>query len=298
MKEISLENERLAVRINCHGAELRSIRDKITDIEYLWQADPKFWGRSSPILFPFVGSVKDKTYRYEGRDYPMNQHGFARDMEFELILHEEREAWLELCWDEETYKAYPFCFRLAIGYRLEKDSISVMWRVRNADDKEMYFSIGAHPAFCCPLHTDELQSSYFLGFRRKNGMAPDSLLNTVFGKAGLVTDQMKEYLLRDGLLPVDEHLFDGDALVIENSQVQRVALLDGSRKEYLAVEFDAPLVGIWSPPKKQAPFVCIEPWYGRCDSDSFEGELKDRKWGNTLAPEEEFYAEYKIVVPD
>ena len=106
----------------------------------------------------------------------------------------------------------------------------------------------------------------------------------------------KAYIsLKEGILPITEDLFDGDALVIENHQVQRVALLDKNKKEYLAVEFDAPLVGVWSPPKKQAPFVCIEPWYGRCDSENFDGELKDREWENELEAGEEFYAEYKVV---
>ena len=102
--------------------------------------------------------------------------------------------------------------------------------------------------------------------------------------------------LENGILPITETLFDNDAKVIENGQVHRVALLDGRGAEYLAVEFDAPLVGIWSPPKKQAPFVCIEPWYGRCDSEVFDGELKDREWEQVLKPGEEFRAEYKIVV--
>lgn len=104
------------------------------------------------------------------------------------------------------------------------------------------------------------------------------------------------YVLAEGLLPIAEDLFDGDALVIEDHQVQQVAFLGGDKKEYLAVEFNAPLVGIWSPPKKHASFVCIEPWYGRCDSEVFEGELKDREWGNTLKPGEEFEAVYKIKV--
>ena len=112
----------------------------------------------------------------------------------------------------------------------------------------------------------------------------------------MVTTEKKEYTLQEGTLPIAENLFDGDALVIENHQVQRVALMDSDKKEYLAVEFNAPLVGIWSPPKKHAPFVCIEPWYGRCDSEVFDGELKDREWGNTLEAGETFEAEYRVVV--
>lgn len=296
MKEIQLSNKKLEIKVNYHGAELRSIKRKDTDTEYLWNADPKFWGRSSPVLFPFVGSVKDKVYRHDGQEYSMNQHGFARDMDFELISQKENEVWFAVDSTEETYKIYPFRFRLEIGYRLEESSVTVMWRVKNTDKKEMYFSIGAHPAFFCPIRENENQSDYYLGLWGKDGEKLEKFCNTMFGQGGLVTTEKKDYVLTNGMLPIAENLFDGDALVIENHQVGRAALLDSSGKEYLAVEFDAPLVGIWSPPKKHAPFVCIEPWYGRCDSDIFDGELKDREWGNALKPEEEFNAKYKIMI--
>lgn len=294
MPEITLKNDALEIKVKMHGAELCSLKDVKTGTQYLWNADPKYWGRTSPVLFPFVGSVKDKKFRYNGKEYPMNQHGFARDMDFTLLRQKEYEVWFALDSTEESYRLYPFRFRLEIGYKLEETAVTVMWKVKNVDEKEMYFSIGAHPAFFCPIKEGERQSDYYLAFRRADGSKPEKFCNTVFGQNGLVTPEKKEYALQDGILPIAENLFDGDALVIENRQVQRVALLDGEKREYLAVEFDAPLVGIWSPPKKQAPFVCIEPWYGRCDSESFEGELKDREWGNTIKQGEEFAAEYII----
>ena len=296
MEQIRLENEKLEAVVNYHGAELRSVKRKSTGEEYLWNADAKYWGWTSPVLFPFVGGVKDKIYRHEGKEYPMNQHGFARDMDFTLVSESADEICFALEDTEETYQAYPFHFHLEIGYKLEDTSVKVMWKVKNTNKTDMYFAIGAHPAFFCPVHEGEKQSDYYLSFRDGEGNAPESLINTVFGEGGVVTTQKKEYKLTDGLLPIDEHLFDGDALVIEDHQIQRVALLDPQKKEYLAVEFDAPLAGIWSPPKKQAPFVCIEPWYGRCDSEVFDGELKDRDWENTLEAGEEFAVSYKITV--
>ena len=296
MAEIILKNEQLEIEVKLHGAELCSLKDVESGIQYLWNADPKYWGRTSPVLFPFVGSVRDKKFKYNGTEYPMNQHGFARDMDFVLISREDDEAWFALESTKERYQRYPFRFRLEIGYRIEENTVTVMWRVKNTDEKEMYFSIGAHPAFFCPLKEGEKQSDYYLAFWKKDGSRPEMFCNTVFGQGGLVTADKKDYALEDGVLPIAEDLFDGDALVIENHQVQRVALLDGKKGEYLAVEFDAPLVGIWSPPKKQAPFVCIEPWYGRCDKEGFNGELKDREWGNTLEPGGEFAAEYRIII--
>ena len=296
MAEIILKNEVLEIQVNLHGAELRSLKDRKSGTQYLWNADPKYWGRTSPVLFPFVGSVRDKKFKYNGAEYPMNHHGFARDMDFVLVSQKEKEVWFALDSTEESYQQYPFRFRPEIGYRLVENIVTVMWKVKNTDEKEMYFSIGAHPAFFCPLKEGDRQSDYCLAFWKGDGSRPETFCNTVFGQGGLVTADKKDYELQDGLLPITEDLFDGDALVIENHQLQRVALLDGEKEEYLAVEFDAPLVGIWSPPKKQAPFVCIEPWYGRCDREGFDGELRDREWGNTLKPGGEFTAEYRIVI--
>ena len=292
----TIENDYLKVSVDDHGAELCSIFDKVHNREVIWQADPAYWKRHAPVLFPNVGRHFEDHYRINGIEYPSSQHGFARDMEFSLVSQSADEVWFALEDTEETYKVYPFHFHLEIGYRLEDASVSVMWKVKNINDKEMHFAIGAHPAFFCPLHEGEKQSEYCLGFRNGQGKVPEALVNTVFGEGGVVTTQKKEYKLTDGCLPMDEHLFDGDALVIEDHQIQKVVLMDPQKKEYLAVEFDAPLAGIWSPPKKQAPFVCIEPWYGRCDSEIFDGELKDRDWENTLAAGEEFEASYRIIV--
>ena len=148
----------------------------------------------------------------------------------------------------------------------------------------------------CPLYEGTKQTDYAFSLQDGEGKEISGFVNTIFGQEGLVTVNKEERRTEDGVIPITETLFDGDALVIEDDQVKRVAILDPDGKECLAVEFDSPLVGIWSPPKKNAPFVCIEPWYGRCDSEAFDGELPDREWGNTLEPGGEFYSEYRIIV--
>ena len=296
MAEYVLENNILKVTVDSKGCEIRDVICKTDNTHRMWNANPEGWKRVAPVLFPLIGKYKDNQSIYNGKVYEMGQHGFARDMDFTLISRSTDEAWLALEDTDETRKVYPFHFHLEIGYRLEGTAVRVMWKVKNTNEKNMYFAIGAHPAFFCPVREGEKQSEYFLKFKDGEGNAPESLTNTVFGEGGVVTTQKKEYKLTDGFLSIDEHLFDGDALVIEGHQIQRVALTDPQRKEYLAVEFDAPLAGIWSPPKKQAPFVCIEPWYGRCDSERFDGELKDRDWENALEAGGEFEASYKIII--
>ena len=140
--QVVLENEALKVTINSFGAELASIQGKATDTEYLWNADAKFWKRTAPVLFPFVGSLKNKEYHYEGKIYSMGQHGFARDMEFAVDVQTATEAWFSLRSNEETKAKYPFEFILKVGYELEGKDLKVIWQVENPDTKTLYFSIG------------------------------------------------------------------------------------------------------------------------------------------------------------
>ena len=296
MNAVFLENDKLKVKVNCLGAELRSIYGKEKELEYLWSADAKFWNRSSPVLFPFVGSLKNKKYTHNGKEYAMGQHGFVRDMEFEVISKSDEEVWFSVKDTEETLAMYPFHFVVEIGYRLEGKDLRVMWKVKNVNDGDMHFSIGAHPAFFCPVYEGDKQTDYFVGLKDKDGNVVESFVNKLLADAGLTSTRTEIREYKDGLIPISEDLFDIDTLIIENDQVKRVALVDSNKEEYVAVEFDAPLVGIWSPPRKSAPFVCLEPWYGRCDCEEFDGELKDREYGNTIAAGEVFEAEYTIKI--
>ena len=161
--QVVLENKALKVTINSFGAELASIRGKATDTEYLWNADAKFWKRTAPVLFPFVGSLKNKEYHYEGKTYSMGQHGFARDMEFAVDVQTATEAWFSLRSSEETKAKFPLEFILKIGYELEGKDLKVIWQVENPDTKTLYFSIGGHPAFMCPVDGKGKQSVTSVG---------------------------------------------------------------------------------------------------------------------------------------
>lgn len=287
-----LSNDEITIKINKKGAELSSLRKD--GVEYMWQADPKYWGRSAPILFPLVGSLKNKEYRYAGNTYQMNQHGFARDMEFELIEQTKERLRFSVRDTEETLKSYPFKFCLEIVYRILNGRVSIEWIVKNEDNKEMYFSIGGHPAFMCPIHEKGRQTDYFLKFT-KNREAITYFDCTAIGNDGLAQHKVKRYELKEGILPITEELFLNDALVIEHAQTHAISLLDSGKKEYLRVEYDAPVVGVWTPPGKEAPFICIEPWYGRCDRTDFSGELIDREWGNALLPDKIFEKKIEII---
>lgn len=290
MSRYVLQNEEIQIAVDSHGAELKSLVAKGTNTEYMWQADPAFWGRTSPVLFPFVGSVREKQYRTNGQVYEMGQHGFARDMEFLQESQTEDTIWFVLRADEETLRKYPYEFVLKLGYQLSGRSVRVIWYVENPGTEDLPFSIGGHPAFLCPIREGTKQTDYQILFEGADRIVSTRLEN------GLASSQRDSYVLQDGYLPITEDLFDRDALVIEQQDIKKVALCDAAGKPYLKVEMDAPLFGIWSPPRKNAPFICIEPWYGRCDAADFDGELKERAYGNLILPGETWEVSYTVCV--
>ncbi len=275
-----LENDFLKISVDTHGAELSSIYNKKENKNMLWHGDPQFWGRKSPVLFPVVGKYKNGKTTYNGKEYALGQHGFARDMEFALIEESENKLSFVLESNNETLTKYPFKFRLICSFELINNKITVGWDVLNTDDKTMYFSIGAHPAFYCNKGETVLS------------MNGENLEYSLVNSDGLYIpakyDVESSFVLHD-------HIFDNDALIIENSNVTEVSLADNGKK-YLTVKFDAPLFGIWSPTKKNAPFVCIEPWYGRCDGADFSGDITEREWNNSLEINETWHKEYEIII--
>lgn len=221
----------------------------------------------------------------------MTQHGFARDMEFTLLSRTEDEIWFVLNSNDETLEKYPYEFTLKLGYRISGNQTEVLWQVENPGKEVLPFSIGGHPAFNCPIEEGTKQSEYFVDFGDV-----DEVVSSRIGENGLVTGCMDVYGLTDGRLALTENLFDHDALVIEDNQTQEAALCKKDGTPYLKVTMEAPLFGVWSPPGKNAPFVCIEPWYGRCDSEYFDGTLEEREWGNVVSPGEIWKASYVIEV--
>lgn len=287
----TLSNEQLTIRIAEHGAELSSIVANDTGKEYLWQADPAFWKRHSPVLFPIVGGVWNNEYRHQGITYLLSQHGFARDKDFVLTKETPTEVRFRLQSDDETLKIYPFPFELELGYRLNGNKIDVLWTVKNIGKEKLYFQIGAHPAFYYPDFDAATTERGYFAFDKQEGLE-----YILISEKGCVSPDSYPLELTDGVLPLDIHSFDKDALIFENSQLKSVALLDKKRRPYITLHFTAPVVGLWSPPAKNAPFICIEPWYGRCDSAHYAGEYQEKDWMNHLRSGDVFDAFYTIEI--
>lgn len=289
---IILDNGKIRAEISTLGGQLMSLKDSVSGREYLWNGDKAFWGGRSPVLFPFVGKTRNMEFIAKGKTWTAVKHGFARDMEFQLTDQKgTEEAWLLLCSSEETLRKYPYEFRLFLGYRLEGRSLQVLWKVENPAAETMYFSIGGHPGFFCPVKAGEKQTDYQIQFD-----TPEQVTVSVIGEGGLATDKRAVHALQDGKLDITENLFEKDALVIEHHQVHSVSFLKKGEAPYVTVTFDAPLFGVWAPFEKEVPFICIEPWYGRCDHENFTGTLEEREWGNELEAGCVWEASYKIHI--
>lgn len=286
-----LSNGELVVRVSEHGAELQSIRKG--DVEYLWQGDPAYWGRRSPVLFPIVGSVWEGRYRAEGKEYRLGQHGFARDMDFALVSSTETEVRYRLEYSEETLAKYPYPFVLEIAYRLRGNAIDVIWEVENPSEGDIWFQIGAHPAFFYPDYDPEKSGRGSFTFDRTEGLECIRIK-----EKGCVDAETKWPLdMPGGRLKLERDTFDAiDTIMLQDSQIRRVDMFREDGTPWLSLSFEAPVVGIWSPPGKNAPFICIEPWYGRCDSAGYEGEYRDKDWMNRLMPGEKFRSVYTIEI--
>lgn len=300
----TLSNGIITLRVKQHGAELASIEHG--GREYLWQADETFWKRHSPVLFPIVGAVYNGEYRSHGNTYKMGQHGFARDMDFTLVSRTDDQLKYELSSNDDTLSRYPYPFCLQIGYRLDGNRIRVMWHVENTGSERMSFQIGAHPAFFWPMLSDaDIEG----GVQAMNGPLADTDQRgyfrigdeahtypvSVITEGGCVGSESAVTTDAEGYLPLDIHTFDNDALIFENSQLTKVTLCRQDKSPYLTVEFTSPLVGLWSPPHKRAPFVCIEPWYGRTDAVGFGGNYEAKPWMQSLEPGAVFDVSYDII---
>ena len=286
----TLENEYLKVAVADHGAEVKSIIRKSDGKELMWQADSAYWGRTSPVLFPLVGNYFEKKSVYHGKTYEMGQHGFARDMEFLCVEETEDTLSFLLEDDASTHEKYPFSFQLQITYVLTEKKVQVQWQVKNTNDTKMYFSIGAHPAFNCDLNESSML------FEKDGKICEKLVANIIAGDgSGCLSKEQDVFSLQDGVLPLSDELFAKDALVIEDEQADRVSLLDKNGETVVTVTCPTPLFGVWSPVGKHAPFVCIEPWYGRCDRVGFSQNLEEREYGNTLSAKEEFLGGYEML---
>lgn len=288
MKKVTLKNNHLLVSILTKGAELCSLFDMRDGAEHIWNADPKFWNRHAPILFPCIGESKDGRINVDGMDYPMGRHGFARHEVFSVINQEESKVTLELKSNKQTLPYYPFEFVFRVTYELVDLSVKQSFEVVNLDTREMGFQLGGHPAFAVPFRKGERHDEYEIWFDR-----PQTLYRHLLTDSGLYSGKTRLFLEREDHFPLSYQLFNEDALVFKNISSKRIWIQHSNGYKKLEVNYEGfPHLGIWSVPG--ADYVCIEPWIGCADMVNQPDDFFSKDSLIKLAPNGQFEASFSI----
>jgi len=282
--EIRLSNSKLEAKIKLKGAELCSLKNKSNGQELIWEGNPSYWGKHSPVLFPIVGTLKNNTYIYNEQRFELLRHGFARDVNFEVINQNENEVVFSLKATSETIKIYPFLFELQLCYTLIESELKITYAVINHDTKAIPFSIGAHPAFALPNPFD----SYALSFEKQENLCCFTLENDLLSNTTFTIP------LQNKLLPLHYSIFEKDALIFKTLQSKSITLL-ANKKPLLKVSFsDFKNLGIWT--KVGAPFVCIEPWLGYSDAVESTGNILEKDGIQIVKENKTFTCSFSIEI--
>lgn len=289
---VQIANEFLTVEINPLGAELTSLKGNVSGLEYLWQADPSVWKRHAPVLFPFVGRSKNDQYTYQGKTYPMGQHGFARDRQFEVEESGDQKAVFLLKSDEASLAIYPFEFELRVSYQVQDMHLVVNYDVKNtASTAPMYFSIGGHPGFKVPMTADTQFDDYFVDYRPQKSRVKIPL------QGAFINLNERTLAPTDVATDISHDLFKDDAMIYELKGQENVFSIRSEKTPHaISMKLSAPFIGVWSPHPTEGNLVCLEPWWGIADDVAATGELSEKFGVNQLAPQATFNANYEITV--
>lgn len=293
MMKYFLENEYLKIAVKAIGAELCQLQSKNTSIEYMWQAHPDIWGSHAPVLFPIVGGLKEDKYIFNDKEYQLPRHGFIRrNKQLELLEKNEDTIILQLSSNSDTHKIYPFEFDFKISFKLSNKKLQISHSIINKDTKALYFSLGGHPGFNCPILSNEKYEDYYLEFERE-----ESLNTWNLDQNGLIKEEGELVMNQSKKIRLHKDLFHKDALIFKSLKSRQVILCHKDKGERLKIDFqDFPSLGIWAKPG--APFVCIEPWLGYADKHDTNQQLSEKEAITSLAPGSTFEASYTIEVVD
>ncbi len=289
----TIENQWLRISVKEEGAELTSLLKKQTTTEILWQGDPAYWEGQSPILFPTIGSSANQQVRFDGKKYPMPKHGLVKKMAFQLAACGDDFLTFSIADTAETRQHFPLPFQLSVRYQLQANELCVSFTVRNNGTRPLPYHVGAHPAFNLPAFDVADEVHGYLGFDLSdklvgNGLKPGGYLWPE-GSFDVPLD-------KDGLLALGNHTFDCDTILDTRGLAHACILFNYNKEKIATVGFDSPVLALWAPCGGQAPFVCIEPWWGCCDEAEFDGEFSQRPWLNVVEPESEQTISYTITV--
>jgi len=280
---VTLKSEGYQITVNTLGAELKSFKNP-SGKEFIWNGDPAFWARSSPLLFPAIGNVRNNKTVIAGREYPMPKHGFCKDMEFVLLTCRNDFAVFSLRANEESLKYYPYLFELQLSYKLDRNKLAISYKVSNKSEDIMYYHIGAHPGFICPLESGKSLKDYVLQFDRD-----ENIKSIVYDMTKLCFSSSRTGIALEGnLLPLSADMFDNDAIYFRHTNSHGVSLINPSTAKGVHLSYpDFSSIAIWTPAGGAAPFVCLEPWNGAAIFDDEDDIFCHKRDIQALMPEKE-----------
>jgi galactose mutarotase-like enzyme len=285
-----LENPVLKIAINSKGAELLSLYNKETQLEYMWNGDANFWSKTSPVLFPIVGGLKNNEYSFEDKKYTLTRHGFARDNEYEVNQIHETKIVFTLKNNETTFANYPFQFIFSVEYSIENNTLYCKYVVENTGSNTMYFSVGAHPAFKIPLTNNTSFNDWFLEFNKSENCSIYPI-----NAAGLIETSGVPFLDNTNQLALTKELFYKDALIFKELQSTVISIKSSRCDNGLTMQIEGfPFYGIWN--AKDADFVCLEPWCGLGDTADTTGNIAKKEGINTLESHQTFERVWSIAM--
>jgi galactose mutarotase-like enzyme len=287
---ITIKNAAWAAKIAEQGAELKSLVNAATGQEYMWQADPAWWAGTAPVLFPVIGGLKEGVYTYEGKQYKLPSHGFARASLFTVTRTEADSAELTLTSSPATRESYPFDFSLKVSFVLERAGLAVRYDVANTGSARMYFSIGSHPAFAMPFAGGALENYYVL-FEREEQMV------RWFFKDGIIpAGKTEEALENSRVLGLSRSSFDQGIMIFKNPASHEFSIVNSKNSRAIRViTGGVPYVGVWTKPGG-APFLCIEPWHGIPDMSDCSGNIAEKEGIMSLEPRGSFSTGYRVEI--
>ncbi len=281
---ITIKNGNLVANFNELGAELKSL--KMGETEYIWKGDEKFWASSCPVLFPICSGLIDDTYFIDGKEYRMNKHGFAKKSVFAVEDKSENAVTFLLTDSAETKKVYPFSFEFRIRYTLSETKLSVEYSVKNTNEDEMFFSVGAHEGYSCPEGIED----YDIIFDKK-----ETLVNTVLTGPNTLGYEEFTVLENSDTFPLSYKYFDDDALVFQSIKSDSVTLKNRKTDRAIKVTFKGfPYLLLWTKPN--APYICIEPWCGISDRDGCDQNFKTKQGIEHILPGDTFIRVHTLEI--
>lgn len=288
---LTLKNDYLTVKINPLGAEVSSVRDNESGLEYMWQADAAYWGRHAPILFPIVGRLNQDHYTFQDHSYHLTQHGFARDRPFTVQDQTATRVVLQQTSDDRTRDVYPFDFTLTLTFELKDHELRTDLAVTNPAEDTLYFSIGAHPGFNVPLGGALADFTDY-----QVTVSPKKTYQRIPLVGSSSDSQHPVPLDLTQPLTLDHELFNHDAQILTLDNHETTVMLSTAADDHgVALTVAAPYLGIWSPYPKQAPFVCLEPWWGLADDVQASGQFTDKVGLQSFAGGQAFTAHYQVT---